>query len=333
MKQRKIKLIFFFRKKTPEFNSIETIFSGLIKELYIVIRPSIVHCTYSRANLVGIIKNSFLAYKYRKGIVHVTGHVNYLSIFTSKNTILSIHDVGSYKEMNWLKSKLFIFFWFQAPIFFSKRVIVISEFTRQEVLKIYPIGKNKIKVIPNPVNKQFLRVPYSFNLSMPKILLVGTKFNKNLKRIIAAVEGVSCELFILGKLNEDTIHLLEEKEIKFDYKFNLSFVEVFRIYSESDFLCFCSIYEGFGLPILEAQATCRPVITSNLGAMKEVTGQSACLVDPYDVDSIRAGIEKIILDTEYREKLIEKGFENIKKFSIDKIANQYYSLYKEIDEN
>lgn len=328
-----ISLIFIFRKKSSEFNSIESVFFGLLRELDFRIKTDVIYCRYSRANFFGIIKNSLSAIKFRNNIVHITGHVNYLAIVTGKKTILSIHDVGTYKQMNWLKSKLFKFFWFQAPIFFSKRVVVISEFSRQEVLKIYPYAQKKLQVIPNPVNKEFLKVPYSFNSSSPKILLVGTKLNKNLNRIITAVEGISCELLILGELSKDIIQVLEKNKVRYTNRFNLSFEEVIRTYVECDLLCFCSIYEGFGLPILEAQATGRPVITSNLGAMKEVAGQSACLVDPYDVDSIRTGIEKIILDTKYREKLIEKGFENIKKFSIDKIAQQYYSLYKEFDES
>lgn len=307
------------------------LFSGLIYEMRELIEPHILNVPSSRSDFPGIIKNSLFALKGRGQIVHITGHVNYLAVFTGRKTILTIHDVGSYKKMNWLKSKFFIFFWLQAPIFFSKRVIVISEFTRQEVLKIYPFGKNKIKVIPNPVSKEFVRVSYFFNSSMPKILLVGTKLNKNLRRIIDAVDGLSCELLILGKLNEDTIQFLEEKDIKFDSKFNLSFDQVIRIYSESDLLCFCSIYEGFGLPILEAQATGRPVITSNLGAMKEVAGDSACLVNPFDVKSIRDGVDKIIQDKVYRDGLVRKGLENVKKFKIEAIAQQYYSLYKEVE--
>lgn len=309
------------------------LFSGLIYELRELIEPHILSVPSGRADLPSIVKNSLFAQKGRGQIVHITGHVNYLAVFTGRKTILTIHDVGSYKKMNWLKSKLFKFFWFQAPIFFSKRVVVISEFSRQEVLKIYPYAQKKLKVIPNPVNKEFLKVPYSFNSSSPKILLVGTKLNKNLNRIITAVEGFSCELLILGELSKDIIQVLEKNKVRYTTRFNISFEEVIRTYVESDLLCFCSIYEGFGLPILEAQATGRPVITSNLGAMKEVAGDSACLVNPYDIDSIREGIEKVINDNKYRENLIKKGLENVKKFSIDKIAQQYYSLYKEFDES
>src|SRR5208337_1024224 len=95
-------------------------------------------------------------------------------------------------------------------------------------------------------------------------------------------------------------------------------------------LCFCSFLEGFGLPILEAQATGRPVITSNLSSMPEVAGKSACLADPYDVSSIRSGILKIINEPDYRETLIAKGFENVKRYSLSRVVKMYTNLYTEI---
>ena len=98
--------------------------------------------------------------------------------------------------------------------------------------------------------------------------------------------------------------------------------------TSGDLLVFVSTYEGFGLPILEAQATGRPVITSNVLSMPEVAGDSACLVDPFDVSSIRKGILKVINDPAYREKLIKRGFENVKRFQPDKIAEQYADIYR-----
>jgi len=93
---------------------------------------------------------------------------------------------------------------------------------------------------------------------------------------------------------------------------------------------FASTYEGFGMPIIEAQAIGRPVITSNIGAMKEVALDTACLVDPYDVESIKNGIQKLIRDEAYRDLMIKKGLKNVERFSLETISNQYIALYKSI---
>jgi len=84
------------------------------------------------------------------------------------------------------------------------------------------------------------------------------------------------------------------------------------------------------MPILEAQAVGRPVITSNILSMPEVAGDAACLVDPFDVSAIREGILKIIQDGSYREELIRKGQMNIRRFDPEKIALQYLDLYKKV---
>jgi glycosyltransferase involved in cell wall biosynthesis len=93
---------------------------------------------------------------------------------------------------------------------------------------------------------------------------------------------------------------------------------------------FASLYEGFGLPILEAQAMGRPVITSNFGAMKEAAGEGALLVDPYSVDEIRAAILRIKNEPALREDLIAKGLRNAAKFSATAVANSYAQIYKQL---
>jgi len=103
-----------------------------------------------------------------------------------------------------------------------------------------------------------------------------------------------------------------------------------RRYEDADIIALASTYEGFGMPILEGQAVGRPVISSNLFSMPEVAGNAACLVDPFDVNSIRAGIIKIIQNDEYRNRLVRDGFENVKRFDPDHIAFQYLDLYQEV---
>jgi glycosyltransferase involved in cell wall biosynthesis len=93
---------------------------------------------------------------------------------------------------------------------------------------------------------------------------------------------------------------------------------------------FASLYEGFGLPILEAQAMGRPVITSNFGAMREAAGDGALLVDPHSVDEIRAAIMRIMNEPGLREELVCKGRENAEKFRADPIALKYAEIYRAV---
>ncbi len=85
------------------------------------------------------------------------------------------------------------------------------------------------------------------------------------------------------------------------------------------------------MPIIEAQAIGRPVLTSDFGAMREVAEDSACLIDPYNTDAIRNGSQKIISDPTYRDYLIGKGFENIKRFQLETIVKHYSYIYQELD--
>jgi glycosyltransferase involved in cell wall biosynthesis len=106
--------------------------------------------------------------------------------------------------------------------------------------------------------------------------------------------------------------------------------ELVAAYRRSDMVVFASLYEGFGLPILEAQAMGRPVITSNFGAMREAAGDGALLVDPYSVEEIRAAIMRIKNEPGLREELVCKGRENAEKFRADAIALKYAEIYRAV---
>jgi glycosyltransferase involved in cell wall biosynthesis len=111
---------------------------------------------------------------------------------------------------------------------------------------------------------------------------------------------------------------------------SLSFEELIQKYRQADVLMLCSTLEGFGMPIIEAQAIGRAVITSNCSSMPEVAGDGALLVDPLSVKSMREGLRKLISDSDLREKLIQKGFENVKRFDPKNISDKYFDLYQSL---
>ena len=106
--------------------------------------------------------------------------------------------------------------------------------------------------------------------------------------------------------------------------------EVVELYKQCDIVSFVSTFEGFGMPIIEANAIGRVVVTSNTSSMPEVAANAAEFVNPLDINSIRIGFFNVINDDAKREQLIQNGFHNIKRFDSQKIANEYFDLYRKI---
>jgi glycosyltransferase involved in cell wall biosynthesis len=194
-------------------------------------------------------------------------------------------------------------------------------------LKYLSCAPDKIKVVHCCVSPSFKPSSRKFNEIKPVILQVGTGANKNILRVAEALKGIKCHLQILGKLSNHQLKVLEKNGIEYSSIENISDSEVVNLYKKCDLVAFVSTYEGFGLPIIEANATGRAVVTSDIMSMPEVAGEAACLVDPYDINSIRAGVLRIINDTDYRELLITQGYKNIERFRSQKITEKYMKLY------
>ncbi|MEZ4801904.1 MAG: glycosyltransferase family 1 protein [Gelidibacter sp.] len=323
---------FFFRKRLSQNNSIEELFLGLIPFISKGCGVLISEVPNSGASPIVLIKNIWFARSKKSEINHITGDVHYLVLAFKRNSILTIHDVKSGLQGSFLKKFYIRLFWFWLPAILVKKITVISKFTKNELERIIPFAKNKINIIHNPVNSEFRQTPYQFNAEKPQILFIGTKQNKNLEKSFEAIKDLSCKAMIIGKLTEAQLKLLRTFRIDYESKFNLTFENIIESYKNCDLVCFASFYEGFGMPIIEAQATGRPVITSDFGAMKEVSNDSACLVNPNDVNSIREAILKICNDKAYRDQLVIDGLENVKRFQSDYIAKQYLQLYQEISD-
>ena len=167
-----------------------------------------------------------------------------------------------------------------------------------------------------------------FNTEKPLILQIGGAPNKNLTGLINAIKDIPCKLLIIGKIAPENVQLLKNHQIAYENRIGISQSEVVECYEHCDLLFFASTFEGFGMPILEAQAVGRPVITSNILSMPEVGGDAALYVNPLDNQEIKDKISDIIANPQLRQSLIIKGFENVKRFDEDTIAQQYESLYK-----
>ena len=317
----------FIRKKLPEFNSIERVFSMLQSRL----RIQLVSMKYHSKGFWKRAGNLVFASKYRSLIVHLSGHDNYifcLPLF--KKSIITIHDIEGLYKYQGLKRWIYKKFWLELPINNSKIVTSVSEFTKYELIAQCRIKKS-IHIIPNALALPIEFEDKIFDSECPRILQIGTKQNKNLLRLLEALKGIRCRLIIVGPEDPKLLNSLSQHNIDFEFHSLLTNEELIEEYRRADLLSFVSTYEGFGLPIIEAQAMGRVVVTSNLSSMPEVAGKGANYVDPYSIESIANGIVEVIENETLRNRLIAQGLENIKRFDPQKIANMYHELYLEVE--
>lgn len=277
-------------------------------------------------------KNMLFVYQHRnkQGINHLTGDAHYciLSLINCVS-ILTVHDLSILDLPN-SKIKRFInyFFWVFLPFKFCTRIVCISEYTRKQVQ--IKTNRKDLEVIYDSLSSAWAYSPKEFKLQFPIVLCIGTAKHKNLERVIKALEGLNCYLRIIGHVDSSLEKQLEKSSIKYSHAKNLTDSEMYDEYKKCDIVCFPSCYEGFGMPIIEGNAIGRCVLTSDIDPMKEIAGDAACLVNPYSVESIKEGVNKIILDAEYREQIVKKGLENISKYSVQFMGKQYIDLYKKI---
>jgi len=157
---------------------------------------------------------------------------------------------------------------------------------------------------------------------------VGTSENKNLPRVIEACRGLPVTLEIVGRLDRASARRLRQLGVPYDNPSDLADSDLREAYRRCDALIFVSTYEGFGMPIIEAQAVGRPVITSRVCSMPEASGGAACLVDPFDVADIRRGIQRLLGDPEYARTLVRFGYENAARYTPARVAAAYAELYR-----
>ena len=324
--------VVYIERKPSESVSLEKVFRQIAKSLSTTKFETAFEQLPYFSRVSGIIKNFIYFQKPSADIYHITGDIHYIALLLPREkTVLTIHDLRFLHVRRGLRryvlKKLFLDF----PLKRLKYITAISEATKKEIIFYTKCAADKIRVIENPLHETiFINESNKFNEYCPTILQIGTAANKNLANLIKALRGIKCRLKIIGQLESEIVELLKTNQIYYENACGLNDYSIRREYEKADIVVFCSTYEGFGLPIIESQAMQTPVITSNLSPMKEVAGDAAILVEPSDISSIREGVLQIINNELLRNKLIEQGLINIKRFEPSQIAKKYESIYQEI---
>lgn len=328
-----VKVVHFQRHPPPGIYSIERLFEDIRAALPIDIAVEVRVNRYPSRGFWRRGYDLLCAACHQGDINHVTGDVHFLTyLLDRRRTILTIHDCVSMERLQGFRRWVLWFFWYWLPEKCCTAITVVSESTKQELLKYLRCDPSKIIVIHNNVSDEFTAKEKAFCERCPRILQVGTTQNKNIPRVAEALHGLACQLVIIGPLSKEQCNILEQHAIDYENHVSLSRDAILTQYQQADLVIFTSLYEGFGLPIIEANAVGRPVVTSNLYSMPEVGGNAACYVDPYNVSAIRVAVEKIIYDADYRQQLVENGYRNVERFRLSVVAAQYAKLYRKLEE-
>jgi glycosyltransferase involved in cell wall biosynthesis len=257
-------------------------------------------------------------------------------------SFLHFHSLFAKKDLYQLTN------WTHRSMRQAKKVFTISEFSKNDIIKTYKTPEADV-IVTYPGIKQDLRLKIKdlsmeelkkkYKIDKPFILFVGTlQPRKNITKLVEALSKLKnkeVDLIVIGKkgwLYEEILEAPKKFSVEDRVKF-LDFVgddDLPSFYKNA--LCFClpSLYEGFGLPVLEAMQHGCPVVTSNVSSLPEAGGDAAIYFNPEDASDIAAKIDKVISNETLRKEMAEKGYNQVKKFSWEKAAKQTLEVLEEL---
>lgn len=227
----------------------------------------------------------------------------------------------------------------------ASHIIAVSQCTKKDLITYLEIPENKISVIYNGIDRSIFKPYHNVKaLDRPYILYVGSERpRKNLDRLIEAFailrkEFAALRLVKVGDPGRSdayrgqTMKKLDSLGITEDAIFigHLSELDLAHIYTSAVLLAYPSLYEGFGLPPLEAMACGCPVVSSNTSSLPEVMGEAGIMVDPYDTDGLAQAMREVLTNRKLRDEMVRKGLEQAKKFSWERAAEQTQEVYDKV---
>ncbi len=325
-------IVHIFLRKPYKFenHSVEKLFKTITKDKKKNFKFKFLVCPFYSSGFFNRLFNCFWAFLNQGEINHISGDVNFISLFLDKNrTINTFHDCYNLRQFSGLKKILYKYFWFSLPIYKSKYITTVSSFTKNEIKNLVRT-KKKINVISNFLPYANYKLKKKINKN--KILIIGTTKNKNIDRILVSIKDIKMRLIIIGKINLNQIKYLNKNKILYQNYINVSESKLIDCYNQARLLVFPSLYEGFGLPIIEAQRMRVPVITSNISPMKDIVNKSAVLTNPKNINEIKRNIKKICFNSKFRKTIIKKGYLNSLKYNPEISKKKYFDLYEKISQ-
>ena len=323
-------VLLLMRKESPGYYSIERLFESLMPFLSERLDVSVVRVPCHSKGILRCVRNVLFTARLRADVIHVTGDIYYCTLaIPRRRCVLTIHDLCSFNRLKGVRKRVFSLVWYRLPLRWARRVTAISEETRKQLEREFSAARGKIELIPNCIDEAFARnyQPGRTNIGVLQVLQVGTGANKNLARVAAAASGLPLHLRIIGPVSYDQRALLRSMNLSWSSAEQLSAEELVKEYQTNDVLVFASTYEGFGLPIVEAQAIGLPVITSNIAPMTDIAGDGALFVDPYDEYDIRKSLERLLQSPDLMRRLRDDGRRNAERFNATAAADQYVDIY------
>lgn len=289
--------------------------------------------------------------KHRIGLFH--GLANSLPFGMEKTgirTIVTIHDLAflHYPQHYGLFHRRMLDIRHHYACRHAGHIVAISESTKRDIVHFYGIDPEKITVIYQSCSERFLQeraqktieaVRRRHQLPEEYLLTVGAiTARKNLIGMVRALqlvpESLRLPLVVAGAggaYKARVQRFIQQNRMeKWVHFIEASFADLPAIYQDASIFLYPSFFEGFGLPVLEAQFSEVPVLTSNTSSLPEAGGPGAHLADPSQPEQIAAGIERILTDEAYREELVEKGYEHARQFRGEPLARQMMELYKSV---
>lgn len=285
-------------------------------------------------------------------------HTQYITpFFVPRNIkiITHIHDISFFAHPEFIKKSDLFFLKALIPVSLKRanKIIAVSQFTKDEIVKHYKIDPEKIEVVYNAVNEDFLRSDYSgnelfdirkkYNLPEEYALYIGTlQPRKNIPMLVESFSKIKekfpkIKLVLVGNRkahNFDTRidETIEKLKISDEVVFS-GFVdekEKGALFQLAKVFVFPSLYEGFGIPILEAMSQKLPVLVSDIPVHREIAGDGALYFNPGNIDEMQEKLYNILADENLRENLVNLGLKRLDFFSWKKSAEKIFEIYQKL---
>ncbi|MDF9435627.1 glycosyltransferase family 4 protein [Chromohalobacter israelensis] len=252
-------------------------------------------------------------------------------IFSLGKYVLTIHDLNHIDrpENSSLLKKIFYYLVVKRGCKKAYKILTVSEFSRQRVVRWADVAPDKVINVGNGVCERFNANVEPYNIDAAYFLCVGNrKAHKNEARVIEAFASAELDEGVKLVFNGEADPFLEKLVKKHNLTSRVDFIgkvpeeSLPSLYKGAKGLLFPSLYEGFGLPVLEAMACGTPVITSNVTSLPEVAGNAAILINPTDTNELIEAIERLENNPDLRNELVAKGYERVSLFTWEKTAQK-----------